>query len=78
MSFWCRFFIPIDRPDLGDGPLKGVKFVRCACAEKRAIYPLIRTLILGTKAQFRYEIYTHGESMKNLQKSVFTIEFYVI
>jgi len=47
------FFIPIDRPDLGDGPLKGVKFVSCACAEQRAFYALICMLNLGTNAQFR-------------------------
>jgi len=51
-DFVADFFIPIDRPDLGDGPLKGVKFVRCACAEQRAFYALSRMLKRGANAQF--------------------------
>jgi len=54
-DFDADFFTPIDRPDLGDGPLRGINFGRCACAEKRAFYALIRMLILGTNVHFRYE-----------------------
>jgi len=55
-NFVADFFIPIDRPDLGDGLLKGVKFVRCTTfTEQRAFYALIRMLKRGTNAQFRYE-----------------------
>jgi len=43
------FFIPIDRPDLGDGPLGGINFGRWTFAEKRAFYTLTRMLIFGTK-----------------------------
>jgi len=50
------FFIPIDRPDLGDGPLTGINFGRCTCAEKQAFYVLSCMLKRGTNAQFRYEI----------------------
>jgi len=49
-------FIPIDRPDLGDGPLRGINFGKCPCAEKQAFYALSRMLNLGTNALFWYEI----------------------
>jgi len=35
-DFDAYFFIPIHRPDLDDGPLRGINFGRCACAEKQA------------------------------------------
>jgi len=54
-DFVADFFIPIDRPDLGDGPLMGINFGRCACAEKRAFYALSRMLKRGTNAQFRVQ-----------------------
>jgi len=47
------FFVPIDKPDLGNGPLKGVKFVRFVCAEQQGFYALSRMLKRGTNAQFR-------------------------
>jgi len=50
------FFIPINRPDLGDGPLRGINLERCACAEKQAFYALSRMLKRGTNAQFRNKI----------------------
>jgi len=52
-DFVANFFIPIHRPDLGDGPLTGIHFGRCACAEKRAFYALSHMLKRGTNAQFR-------------------------
>jgi len=87
-DFDANFFIPIDRPDLGDGPLTGINFGRCACAEKQAFYALSRMLKRGTNAQFRYKIalavglnlHPLGEQLlypclheKNAQKSVFTV-----
>jgi len=60
MRFRSRFFIPvpvpIDSPDLGDGPLRGENFVRRAYAEKRAFYRLSCMLQIGTNALFRSEI----------------------
>jgi len=50
------FFISINSPDLGDGLLKGVNFVRCACAEQPAFYALSRALQIGTNALFWFEI----------------------
>jgi len=50
------FFSPIDRPDLGDGPLTGINFGRCACSEKREFYTLSHMLKRGTNAQLRYKI----------------------
>jgi len=54
-DFDADFFIPIDRLDLGDGPLRGINYGRCSCAEKRAFYALTRMLILGTNAHLWYE-----------------------
>jgi len=55
-DFVAHFFIPIDRPYLGDGLLRGINFGRCACAEKRAFYMLSRMLKRATNAHFRYNI----------------------
>jgi len=49
------FFIPIDRPDLGDGPLMGINVGRCPCAEKRAFYELSSALPVGVTLHPRGE-----------------------
>jgi len=43
-DFEGNFFTPIDRPDLGDGPLRGVNFERCACAKILPKYALKGTV----------------------------------
>jgi len=66
------FFIPIDRPDLGDGLRKGVKFVRCACSEQQAFYALSRMLKRGTNAQFRVRnLHPQGEHEKSAKVSFY-------
>jgi len=72
-DFDANFFISIDSPDLGDGPLKGVNIVRCACAEKRAFYALSRALQIGTNALFWSEI---ALSMSQWKKKRETGSFY--
>jgi len=54
--FDTDFLIPINRPDLDDGPQTGINFGRCACAEKRAFYALSCMLKRGTNGQFRYKL----------------------
>jgi len=43
-DFEGNFFIPINRPVLGDGPLRGVNFKRLACAKISLKYVLKRAL----------------------------------
>jgi len=62
------FFIPIDSPDLGDGLLRGVNFVR------RAFYALSPILQIGAKALFRVWNWSRRVSMKKMRETVsFTI-----
>jgi len=70
-DFEGNFFIPIDRPDLGDGPLRCINFGKCACAEKQVFYVLSHMLNLGTNAQFRYEIALAVDVMKKSAKVSF-------
>jgi len=69
-DFVTDFFIPIDRPDLGDGPLKGLKFVRCACAEQQAFFALSSIIKRGKNAQFRVQnLHPPGKHEKSAKVS---------
>jgi len=72
MRFLCQFFIPIDSSEKGDGPLRGVNFVRHACAEKRVFYALSCTGMfqIGTNALFRVQNCSSRVSRKKMHERV--------
>jgi len=65
-----NFFIPIDRSDLGDGPLRGVNFVRYTCAEKQGFYMLSPMLQIVMNALFRVQNCSRRVSMKIMLETV--------
>jgi len=68
------YTVPIDSPDLGDDPLRGVNFLRRACAGQRAFYALSRMLQIGTNALFRIRnCSSRGCKEKNARNSQFLL-----
>jgi len=48
-----NFFLPIDSPDLGYGPPRGLNFSRRVCVEQQVFFALSRMLKIDTNALIR-------------------------